>query len=158
MNFLTIDAAPMLEHIKHQNELFAIIVRGDFSGDGVHFFTPDEFSQQLAYMRHPAGKLIEPHLHNIVPRNITYTQEVLIIKRGRLRVDFYDREKSYLESRILNAGDIILLAAGGHGFEVIEEIEMIEVKQGPYTGDRDKTRFAASHADVLVFPDDFNRE
>lgn len=146
----------MLEHIKHQKDLLAIIVRNGFAGNGVHFFTPDEFSQQLAYMRHPTGKLIEPHMHNIVPRNITYTQEVLIIKRGRLRVDFYDRNKTYLQSRILNAGDIILLAAGGHGFEVLDDLEMIEVKQGPYTGDGDKTRFAASHGDAFVLPDDGN--
>jgi mannose-6-phosphate isomerase-like protein (cupin superfamily) len=147
----------MFEQVIHKSELLAIIVRNDFAGDGVHFFTPDEFSQQLAYMRHPRGKLIEPHMHNVVPRNITYTQEVLIIKRGKLRVDFYDRSKVYLESRILNAGDIILLAAGGHGFEVLEELEMIEVKQGPYTGDQDKTRFAATHGNTLVFPDNGNR-
>jgi len=146
----------MLEHIKHKSELLAIIVRNDFTGNGVHFFTPDEFSQQLAYMQHPKGKLIEPHTHNMVPRNITYTQEVLIIKRGRLRVDFYDRDKAYLQSRILNAGDIILLSAGGHGFEVLDDLEMIEVKQGPYTGDGDKTRFAASHGDDFVLPDDDN--
>ena len=127
----------MLEHIKHEEELLAIIVRNDFTSDGIRFFTPYEFSQQLAYMQHPKGKIIEPHMHNIIPRNITYTQEVLIIKRGRLRVDFYDRNASYLQSRILNAGDIILLAAGGHGFEVLDELEMIEVKQGPYTGEGD---------------------
>ena len=85
----------MLEHIIHKQALLAIIVRNDFTGNGVHFFTPDKFSQQLAYMQHPKGKLIEPHMHNIVPRNITYTQEVLIIKRGRLRVDFQDRNRTY---------------------------------------------------------------
>jgi mannose-6-phosphate isomerase-like protein (cupin superfamily) len=158
MNGTTIATTFMLEHIKHQEDLLAIIVRNDFAGNGVHFFTPDEFSQQLAYMRHPQGKLIEPHMHNIVPRNITYTQEVLIIKRGRLRVDFYDRNKAYLQSRILNAGDIILLAAGGHGFEVLDDLEMIEVKQGPYTGDGDKTRFAASHGDTFVLPDNGNSD
>ena len=134
----------MFEQITHNEELLAISVRNDFAADGVHFFTPDDLSQQLAYMHHPKGKIIEPHVHNSVQRSITYTQEVLIIKRGRLRVDFYDRARSYLHSRILNAGDIILLAAGGHGFEILEELEMIEVKQGPYAGDSDKTRFAAT--------------
>ena len=56
-------------------------------------------------------------------------------------MDFYDSDQCYLESRILEAGDVILLATGGHGFEVLEEIEMIEVKQGPYAGEVDKTRF-----------------
>lgn len=144
---------PTVEKIIHKDELLAIIVRNDFISSGIHFFTPNEFSQQLAYMCHPAGKLIEPHVHNLVPRNITYTQEVLIIKRGRLRVDFYDKDRTYLESRVLVAGDVLLLAAGGHGFEVLEEIEMIEVKQGPYTNDKDKTRFSATHGGVFMLPD-----
>lgn len=148
----------MVEHITHRGELFAIIVRAGFAGEGVHFFTPNEFSQQLAYMRHPTGKLIDPHVHNVVKRNITYTQEVLIIKRGKLRVDFYDSNRSYLQSRILAGGDIILLATGGHGFEVLEDIEMIEVKQGPYAGDGDKTRFEATHGNILKFQDGDRRE
>ena len=131
----------MIDQIQHKGKLLAIIVNHRFCEPGVHFFTPGEFSQQLAYMRHPAGKIIEPHVHNPVPREVQYTQEVLFLKRGRLRIDFFDPQQRYLESRILEAGDIVLLATGGHGFEVLEEIEMIEVKQGPYAGDRDKTRF-----------------
>jgi mannose-6-phosphate isomerase-like protein (cupin superfamily) len=154
LNHQAIAGTTMLEHIKHNEELLAIIVHNDFASNGIRFFTPDEFSQQLAFMRHPKGKLIEPHMHNIVPRSITYTQEVLIIRRGRLRVDFYDCDQSYLQSRILTAGDIILLAAGGHGFEILDDLEMIEVKQGPYTGEGDKTRFPASHGNTFVLPDD----
>jgi hypothetical protein len=100
-------------------------------------------------MRHPAGKEIEPHVHNPVPREVQYTQEVLFIKSGRLRVDFYDDDCNYLQSRFLEAGDTILLATGGHGFEVLEEVEMIEVKQGPYAGDQDKTRFEAVDKKLL---------
>lgn len=131
-----------MEKLIHNGRIIAIIINHDFSEPGVHFFTPDDFSQQLAYMRHPAGKVIQPHRHNPVLREVTYTQEVLFIKRGKLRVDFYDEGEQFLESRVLTAGDAILLASGGHGFEVLEEIEMIEIKQGPFTGDADKTRFA----------------
>jgi mannose-6-phosphate isomerase-like protein (cupin superfamily) len=131
-----------MEQITANGQLLAIIISHRFCKPGIHFFTPDEFSQQLAYMCHPAGKVIEPHLHNPVPRTVHYTQEVLFIKRGRLRVDFFDDNQFFLESRILEAGDTILLAAGGHGFEALEEIEMIEIKQGPYAGEKDKTRFA----------------
>lgn len=131
----------MTEEIKHKDKLLAIIIPGDFSREGIHFFTPNHLSQQLAYMHHPQGKIIEPHVHNPVPRQVQYTQEVLFLKKGKLRVDFYDEEQNYLESRMLIGGDVILLATGGHGFEVIEEIEMIEVKQGPYAGQEDKTRF-----------------
>ena len=119
----------------------AIIVHNRFKKPGIHFFTPDEFSQQLAYMNHPAGKTIAPHFHNEVHRNVTFTQEVLLVKKGKLRVDFYDDKQDFLESRVLESGDVILLASGGHGFEMLEEVEMIEIKQGPYQGDADKTRF-----------------
>jgi mannose-6-phosphate isomerase-like protein (cupin superfamily) len=131
----------MVTQITHNGELLAILLPNDFSPPGIHFVTPNDFSQQLAYMKHPAGKVIAPHVHNPVPREVQYTLEVLFIKRGRLRVDFYNSSQEYLESRVLSAGDVILLATGGHGFEVLEELEMIEVKQGPYAGDQDKTRF-----------------
>lgn len=132
---------PEVERIEHDGRLLAVIVGHRFSAEGIHFFTPGEFSQQLAYMHHGAGHIIGAHVHNPVPREVAYTQEVLVIRRGRLRVDFYDDDRRYLESRELSAGDVILLAAGGHGFEVLEELEMIEVKQGPFAGEGDKTRF-----------------
>lgn len=131
----------MIENITYHNQLLALIVSHKFNESGVHFFTPNELSQQLAYMCHPVGKVIPPHVHNPVIREVQYTQEVLFIKKGKLRVDFYNNQREYLESRLLEAGDVILLVTGGHGFEVLEEIEMIEVKQGPYVGEQDKTRF-----------------
>jgi len=134
------------EKIMHHGEIYALIVRHDFSKAGIHFFTPPDLSQQLAYMHHPAGKVIDAHVHNPVPRQVHYTQEVLFIRRGKLRVDFYDNEKSYLESRVLESGDVILLTSGGHGFEVLEDLEMIEVKQGPHVGESDKTRFVGIQA------------
>ncbi len=131
----------MIEKIMHKDTLLSIIIRTGFNTPGVSFFTPNDLSQQLAYMRHPAGKVIQPHVHNPVHREVHFTQEVLFLKRGKLQIDFYDDHQTYLESRILYSGDVILLATGGHGFKVLEEIEMIEVKQGPYAGDQDKTKF-----------------
>ena len=130
-----------IERIFHEDCLLALIIRSDFTDVGINFFTPDSFSQQLAYMNHPAGKMIQRHYHNPVKREVHYTQEVLIIKKGKLKVDFYDKNLNYLESRLLFKGDIILLSDGGHGFEVMEDLEMFEVKQGPYAGEGDKTRF-----------------
>ena len=131
----------MIKKIYDEDNLLAIIVSDKFDEPGIHFFTPDDFSQQLAYMKHPKGKTIIPHVHNRVPRQVEYTQEVLFIKSGKIRVDFYDMEQKYLESHILSQHDVILLIKGGHGFEVLEEIEMFEIKQGPYVGEDDKTRF-----------------
>jgi mannose-6-phosphate isomerase-like protein (cupin superfamily) len=136
----------MIETIKHNQKIMAILIPGDFQEKGVHFCTPDSFSQQLAYLHHEPGHNIETHFHNPVPRAVTYTNEVLFIKKGKIRVDLYDEDQHYLESRILQAGDVILLAGGGHGFEILEEVEMIEVKQGPYAGEKDKGFFAGVSA------------
>jgi mannose-6-phosphate isomerase-like protein (cupin superfamily) len=123
--------------------LFAIILQSDFSSETetIEFFTPGDFSQQLGYMNRPKNYVIEPHLHNQINREVHLTNEVLFIKSGKIRVDFYDQHKQYFESYILNKGDIILLVLGGHGFEMLEKSEIIEVKQGPYAGDKDKVRF-----------------
>jgi hypothetical protein len=119
-----------------------LILRTGYRAEGIQFFTPADFSQQLGYMNRPRGYVIPPHVHNAVTRSVQYTKEVLFIRSGKVRVDFYDDEQNYLESRILGTGDVILLAFGGHGFEMLEASEMIEVKQGPYAGDADKTRFS----------------
>lgn len=140
---------PSVKTIVHDGCTLAIIVSSEFQEPGIHFFTPSNLSQQLAYMQHPTGKIIEPHVHNRVTREVHYTQEVLIIRKGKLRVDFYDRKQTYLESRMLIAGDIIMLIDGGHGFEVIEDVTMIEVKQGPFAGPGDKTRFPCADRQAL---------
>lgn len=132
----------MIERIEFEGTEFAIILRSGMRERGIQFFTPPHFSQQLGCMRHPAGHLIEPHVHNPVSRAVHFTQEALFLRRGKLRVDFYSEAGAYLESRELEAGDVILLIRGGHGFEVLEEIEMVEVKQGPYVGEGDKTRIS----------------
>ena len=131
--------------------ILAIIIPHDHVADGLSFITPESFSQQLAYMHHSVGKVIQPHIHKPLKREVNYTQEVLVIKRGKIRVDFYTPDKVYFMSRILVAGDTILLASAGHGFEVIEEIEMIEIKQGPYGGDdADKVRFKSASPEKII--------
>lgn len=133
-----------IQRIYHETTELALIIRCSFRKDGIEFFTPDTYSQQIGYMNRPAGYVIAPHVHNAVPREVHYTKEVLFIKSGRVRVDFYSEAQVYLESIVLEAGDVILLSYGGHGFEMLEPSEIIEVKQGPYAGDHDKTRFEPS--------------
>jgi hypothetical protein len=141
----------MINRIYSDNLELAIIIRSSFKKDGIEFITPNSYSQQIGYMNRPAGYIIQPHIHNPISREVQYTKEVLFIKSGRLRVDFYTESKVYLESTNLETGDIILLASGGHGFEMLEDTEIIEVKQGPYVGDADKTRFNAIQNNEIFF-------
>lgn len=131
----------MLEYIHHNKQIISIIIRSQYQTEGIKFFTPNDFSQQLAFMNREKGHVIPPHVHNLVERKVSLTQEVLFIKSGKVRVDYYDDDKQYLESRMLNLGDVVLFSGGGHGFTMMENSEIIEVKQGPYSGDKDKTRF-----------------
>ncbi len=142
----------MIKRIFSDDTLIALIIPSDYSMDsGIEFLTPDNFSQQLGIMNRPDGYKIPPHVHNPVVREVVWTQEVLFIKSGKVRVDFYDKNKNYIESSILQKGDIILLAGGGHGFEVLEEAEMIEVKQGPYCAEKDKIRFEPVSNDLITY-------
>jgi mannose-6-phosphate isomerase-like protein (cupin superfamily) len=131
----------LIDTISHQHRALAMILRAGHREPGLRFFTPDDFTQQLGYMNRPQGYVIQPHVHRPVQRTVAYTKEVLFIKSGRVRVDFYDDDCAYVESRVLETGDVVLLAFGGHGFEMLEDSEIIEVKQGPYAGEADKRRF-----------------
>lgn len=131
----------MVEIIEKEGARLAVLIRANFKKDGIEFFTDDNSSQQLGYMNRPEGYVIAPHRHNLVPREVKLTQEVLYIKSGKVRVDFYDNDQTYLHSTIVTTGDVILLADGGHGFKMLEQSEMIEIKQGPYCGEMDKVRF-----------------
>ena len=139
----------MIERVSHNGTELALIIRVNFEKDGIEFFTPNTYSQQLGYMSRPKGYSIPPHVHNPVVREVQFTKEVLFIKSGRVRVDFYSETQEYLESSILEKGDVILLAYGGHGFEMLENSEILEVKQGPYAGDADKTRFNAISSEMI---------
>jgi mannose-6-phosphate isomerase-like protein (cupin superfamily) len=136
-----LDMRESIEKIVDGLEPIALIIRTEFNQPGIHFFTPGNFSQQVAVMHHPKGKRIDAHVHNYVPRQVLYTQEVLVVRSGGVKVNLYNSEHKYLCSVVLGSGDLILLCGGGHSFEMLEETSMIEVKQGPYAGENDKTRF-----------------
>jgi hypothetical protein len=142
----------MIEEIRDGETVMALILRREYKAEGIQFLTPDSYSQQLGYMNRPQGYVIKPHVHNRVSREVQYTNEVLIIKSGKVRVDFYGNDQQYRESRVLNCGDIILLIVGGHGFEMLEASEIVEVKQGPYVGEHDKVRFEPVAADRVKLP------
>ena len=132
----------MIERILYKKKLFALIVRSKYrKKDGIKFFTPKEATQQFGYMKHKKNHVIKPHNHNKRSTEILKTTEVILVLKGVLRVDFYDNRKKYLFSKIVKEKDIIMLIHGGHGFKVLKNVEMIEVKQGPYSLSSDKTKF-----------------
>jgi hypothetical protein len=96
------------------------------------------------------GYEIAPHVHVMKRYEVQYSSETLFIRKGKVRIDFYSEQKAYLTSEILVSGDVVLLSRGGHGFEMLEESEIVEVKQGPYESESDKFRFKGVDKDKIV--------
>lgn len=128
-----------IEYFGNQTRPSAIVVRSNYKVDGIQFFSPEDYSQQLGLMTRPAGYVVPAHVHNEVERKISNTQEVLLIRAGHCRVTLFSSESLATDIIELEQGDVILLAHGGHKIEMITECEILEVKQGPYAGDMDKT-------------------
>lgn len=128
----------------------AMVVRAQFKADGLQFLTPDDFGQQVGYMTRPKGEVIQAHVHEQVSRQLVGTQEVLIVKSGLVRLDLFEYDRTYVGSTLMHPGDLVLLNDGGHSLEILEEAEIIEVKQGPFTEGKDKTKFSPGRPHRIV--------
>jgi len=135
----------MKKEIMHNGELLAVIIKGDYMPAKTEFLTPGTFKQQVGFIVYDKDEGIEPHIHHEMQRSLKGTSEVLILKKGRVRVDFYSQKKEYTESHDLFPGDILILVSGGHGFYFYEHGVFLEIKQGPYIGPQEKERFPSGY-------------
>ena len=142
----------MIEKVTYKKKLLALIVRGKYRNKkGITFFTSNKLTQQFGYIKHKSKHIIKPHVHKKRLTKIYYTTEVILILKGILRVDFYTHSQKYLFSKILKSRDIIMLISGGHGFKVLKDVEMLEIKQGPYSLIKDKIKFETVNANNIKF-------
>mgnify|MGYP001131736458 FL=1 len=130
-----------IEHITWHDQPLCYIIRASFLPDRTTFLTPPEFKQQVGYIVYPAGSEIARHVHRPLERHIVGTSEVLIVKKGRCLIDVYNDDRELVATRELYPGDVMLMVGGGHGFRMLEDTVLLEVKQGPYTGLEEKERF-----------------
>jgi hypothetical protein len=131
----------LTEQIVCRDEIIAVIIRAEFNREGAEFFTPNEFSQQLGYMNRAKGYKVEAHTHKKVEGKVIPTNEVLYVKSGKIKISLYNSDHTFFEERTINCGDVILLATAGHSIEMLENSEVIEIKQGPASGGNDKINF-----------------
>ncbi len=142
----------MITNIKDRNNnVLAIIISNEPVKEGIEFYTSDDTNLQVAAASYPTGKRVDAHLHNETIRTIKGTQEVVVMKKGQYRVDFYDEERFYIKSYVLKANDVIIFMQGCHGFKSLEDVELIEIKQGPFLKDQDKTRFQGIRDEEVVY-------
>ena len=132
----------MIKEITYKKKLYALIIKESYQNKkGISFFTKNSANQQIGFMSHPKNYLIKPHRHQKRETKIFITSEVIILQKGKLRVDSYNPKKNYLFSIILKKNQIIMLVHGGHGFKVLEPVKMLEIKQGPFVLNKDKIKF-----------------
>ena len=125
-----VDKKIVAKVFKYQNKSFK----------GIEFFTASNLNMQIGLMAHSKNHIIKPHFHINRKKIVKQMSELLIIFSGQLRVYFYNKKKLRDKSLILNKKDMILLISGGHGFKVLKKLEMLEIKQGPFIGEKDKMR------------------
>ncbi len=131
-----------IEYIKTKdNVLTSIIIRRDYRPTDTTFITSPDLAQQVGFVVYPAGGVIKRHIHKTVDRQNVSSSEALMIREGRLEIDIFDKAKNLVATRLLEAGDFVLMVSGGHGFRVIEPSILLEVKLGPYAGPNDKELF-----------------
>jgi len=133
--------APLIEHVMDGETTLAIIIRAEMSPERTTFITPDAHKQQVGFVVYPAGGEVARHIHRPLERHIVGTSEVLVIQQGRCEMDVYNDDREFVATRELKRGDVLIMVAGGHGFRMLEDTVLLEVKQGPYTGVDEKERF-----------------
>jgi len=130
-----------VEHIVWKDKPLAYIIRAEMAPGKTIFLTPSELNLQVGFVVYPAGGEVARHLHRPLERHIVGTSELLVVKEGRCQMDIYDDDRRLVATRELRKGDIMLMVGGGHGFRMLEDTVLLEVKQGPYTGLDEKERF-----------------
>jgi hypothetical protein len=130
-----------IEHIMWHEQHIATIIRAECHFDKTTFITPDSYYQQAGFVVYPKGGVVPRHCHLPLQRHLVGTPETIIVRQGLVEVELYAMDKSFLVKKDLHQGDIILLVSGGHCFFCLEDTVLLEIKQGPYTGLKEKEQF-----------------
>lgn len=135
------DRFQMIEYIVSNDKPLCYLIRASLIPTETTFLTPPEFKQQVGYVVYRAGAEINRHVHLSIERHLVGTSEVLIVKKGHCLIDIYNDNRELVATRDLFEGDIMLMVGGGHGFRMLEDTVLLEIKQGPYLGVEEKERF-----------------
>jgi len=131
----------LIEWVPNKMEPLALILRAAYEPGRTTFLTPDDYKQQVGFIVYPKGGVIQSHVHRSVERHLVGTSEVLIVRSGRCEMDIFNDARELVATRVLEVGDLMLMVGGGHGFRMLEDTVLLEVKQGPYGGIDEKERF-----------------
>ena len=131
-----------IHHVRAEDgTLLAYLIRVDFSNEITSFITPPEHNFQVGLVVRPKGGEIQSHFHRKIERHISNTSEVLVLRKGHCEIDVFDDQQRLVETLRFSPGDVMVMVSGGHGFRMLEDTVLLEIKQGPYIGIEEKEHF-----------------
>ena len=123
-----------IEVIEKGGVRYAEIIWAGTSAQRSTFYSPDDSAFQFGILARPKGFIEAPHVHKKIPRTVEDLQQMFVVQRGVVAVDFYDESGSRFREVVLREGDAINLVHGAHSIRVLEDMQCISVKQGPFFG------------------------
>jgi hypothetical protein len=133
-----------VERIEFNGIAYAEIIRADVRVNKTTFFSAPESAFQFGLLAHAAGYAEPPHVHKVVSRVINDVQQMFVVQRGVVAIQLFSDDGGLLHEVVLNQGDAVVLIHGAHAIRVIEDMQCISVKQGPFMGDKlDKVNLEA---------------
>ena len=130
-----------IELIPPEGRTLCYVIRGNTQPGQTTFITPPEAKQQVGFIVYPKGGTIARHCHRPLERRIVGMAEVLVVRTGHCQIEVYDEKKTVVAVRDLYQNDVVVMVGGGHGFKILEDTVLLEIKQGPYLGPEDKELF-----------------
>ena len=123
-----------IESIEYNGIKYADVIWADMRVEETTFFSPPESSFQFGLLAHKAGFVETAHYHKPVTRTINDLQQMFVVQRGVVAVQLYSDNGDLLREIVMHTGDAIALIHGAHAIRVIEDMQCISVKQGPFLG------------------------
>jgi uncharacterized protein with PhoU and TrkA domain len=130
-----------VEVITANAQTLCYVIRNDVRPEKTTFITPPDGKQQVGFIVYPKGGIIARHTHKPLERHIIGMAEVVVVRSGHCQIEVYDESLSLVTTRDLYQGDVVIMVGGGHGFQILEDTVLLEIKQGPYLGKDDKELF-----------------
>jgi hypothetical protein len=124
------------ERIERDGTLYAEVIWAGTRVEKSRFFSDANSSLQFGLLAHVAGFVEPAHYHHPIKREISDLQQMLVVQHGVLAIEFYDPDGTKFREVVLRMGDAINLVHGVHAVRVIEDMQCVSVKQGPFFGDK----------------------
>ena len=121
-------------NIEYKGKLVAILL-GKFPKGSIPQ-TDGKEPLQLVTLKHPEGKYLLAHTHRPAPRKTAKMQECIVVRKGKIQVDLYGHDKKMFKKIKMETGDLLILLNGGYGIHILEDAEMVELKNGPFVEDK----------------------